>query len=212
MFLRRKYLLYSTEVLLDIYRGYVPEMQGYQWWIYRQDIERYKLNVNRFIVIPIYNWIKILLPYINFVNLDNNKCATGALCPERLIGIVNWHYYYEWLIIKNCKNTSNQGGVSVSCWATRNYHEYQGQAWYKMCMYILRISNGSGESFPSKREVPRDVRNTKVRKQDKFRRNWSRHLNTCKSQSWTGLGVRRSKRPLLACHTLCKCFMETAHN
>ena len=39
MFLCRKYLLYSTEVLLDIYREYVQQMQGYQWWIYRQDIE-----------------------------------------------------------------------------------------------------------------------------------------------------------------------------
>ena len=27
----------------------------------------------------------------------------------------------------------------------------------------------------SKREVPRDVRNSKVRRQDKFRRDWSRH-------------------------------------
>ena len=31
----------------------------------------------------------------------------------------------------------------------------------------------------SKREVPRGVRNSKVRRQDKFRRDWSRHKNTC---------------------------------
>ena len=61
----------------------------------------------------------------------------------------------------------------------------------------------------SKREVPRGVRNSKVRRQDKFRRDWSRHKNTCKSQSGTGPGVRRSKRPLLACHTRCRCSMET---
>ena len=66
--------------------------------------------------------------------------------------------------------------------------------------------------IPSKREVPRDVRNSKVRRQDKFRRDWSRHYNTCKSQSGTGPGVRRSKRPLLACRTRCICFMETLHN
>ena len=62
-----------------------------------------------------------------------------------------------------------------------------------------------------KREVPRDVRNSKVRKQDKVRRDWSRHKNTCKSQSGTGPGVRRSKRPLLECRTRCKCSMETLH-
>ena len=28
----------------------------------------------------------------------------------------------------------------------------------------------------------------------------------------TGPGVRRSKRPLLACHTRCICSMETLHN
>ena len=42
MFLFWKYLLYSTEVLLDIYREYVRQMQGYKWLIYRQDIERYR--------------------------------------------------------------------------------------------------------------------------------------------------------------------------
>ena len=28
----------------------------------------------------------------------------------------------------------------------------------------------------------------------------------------TGPGVRRSRRSLLACHTRCKCSMETTHN
>ena len=67
-------------------------------------------------------------------------------------------------------------------------------------------------AYLSKREVPRGVRNSKVRRQDKFRRDWSRHKNTCKSQSGTGPGVRRSKRPLSACHTRCICSMETLHN
>ena len=36
--------------------------------------------------------------------------------------------------------------------------------------------------------------------------------DTCKSESGTGPGVRRSKRPLLACRTRCICSMETLHN
>ena len=39
-----------------------------------------------------------------------------------------------------------------------------------------------------------------------------RLVSTCKSQSGTGPGVRRSKRPLLACRTRCICSMETLHN
>ena len=35
---------------------------------------------------------------------------------------------------------------------------------------------------------------------------------TCKSQSGTGPGVRRSKLPLLACCTRCKCSTETSQN
>ena len=69
------------------------------------------------------------------------------------------------------------------------------------------------QAMLSKREVPRDVQNSKVRRQDKFRRDWSRHKNTCKSQSGTGPGVWRSKYPLLACRTRCIiCSMETLHN
>ena len=64
----------------------------------------------------------------------------------------------------------------------------------------------------AKTEVPRDVRNSKVRKQDKFRRDWSQHENICKYQRRTGPGVRRSKRPLLAYRTRCKCSMETSGN
>ena len=42
MFLCPKYLLYSTEVLLNIYQECAKQSRGYQWWIYRQDIERYR--------------------------------------------------------------------------------------------------------------------------------------------------------------------------
>ena len=67
-------------------------------------------------------------------------------------------------------------------------------------------------SIESKKEVPRDARNSKVRKHDKFRWDWSRHQNACKSKCGTGPGVQRSKRPLLACHIRCKCSMEISHN
>ena len=40
----------------------------------------------------------------------------------------------------------------------------------------------------------------KVRKQDKFSKYWSQHLNTRKPQKGTGPGVRMSKHHLMACH------------
>ena len=45
---------------------------------------------------------------------------------------------------------------------------------------------------------------------DQLRRDWSQQWNACKTQSGTGPGVRRIKRPLLACRTLFNCFMETS--
>ena len=38
-----------------------------------------------------------------------------------------------------------------------------------------KMKTNEFDSQLSKREVPKDVRNSKVRKQDKFRRDWSRH-------------------------------------
>ena len=61
----------------------------------------------------------------------------------------------------------------------------------------------------SKIEVPKDVRNSKVWTHDKFKRDSSRRKNTCKSQSGTELGVRRSKRLLSECNTGCKCPFDT---
>ena len=37
------------------------------------------------------------------------------------------------------------------------------------------LPDTNGSLSRSKREVPRGVRNSKVRRQDKFRRDWSRH-------------------------------------
>ena len=80
--------------------------------------------------------------------------------------------------------------------------------------FCLRSSVNQAVSWgtvQSKRRVPRDVQNSTVLKQDKYRRDWScvSILETCKSQSGIGLGLRRSKRPLSACHTRCRCPMET---
>ena len=41
---------------------------------------------------------------------------------------------------------------------------------------------------------------------------WSQQKNICKSQNETGPGVLRSRRSVLACHTLCECSMETTRN
>ena len=41
-------------------------------------------------------------------------------------------------------------------------------------------------TFRSKIEVLRNVQNSKIRKQDKFRRDLSQHKNKCKSQGGTG--------------------------
>ena len=48
MFLCRKNLLYSTEVLLDIYREYVQQMQDYRNYLYKQSdkIRIYFINLD----------------------------------------------------------------------------------------------------------------------------------------------------------------------
>ena len=43
-------------------------------------------------------------------------------------------------------------------------------------------------SISSKIELPRDVRNSKGRRHDKFRKDWSQHKNKCKSQMGQGQG------------------------
>ena len=51
----------------------------------------------------------------------------------------------------------------------------------KCTFYLSKNEKGTGywklntSYLESKREVPRDVRNSKVRRQDKFMRDWSRH-------------------------------------
>ena len=45
------------------------------------------------------------------------------------------------------------------------------------------------------------------------RENWSQQLdNKQVRKKGLELGFRRDKRSLLACHTRCKCFMETTRN
>ena len=52
-------------------------------------------------------------------------------------------------------------------------------------------------------EVPRDVRNSKVRIHDKLRKKMVSTLEQKQVPHGTGPGVRRSKRPLLASRILC---------
>ena len=63
-------------------------------------------------------------------------------------------------------------------------------------------------------KVPRDIRKSIVRRKnnDKFGKGLVSTSRTYASPKGTGPGVRRSKRSLLACHTRCKCSMETTHN
>ena len=89
---------------------------------------------------------------------------------------------------------------------------HMNNEWYLSSQQVVSSHWLESNKTEAKTEVPRDVRNSKVQKQDKFRRYWSQHKNTCKSESGTGPGVRRSKRPLLACRTRCKCSMETSRN
>ena len=56
-------------------------------------------------------------------------------------------------------------------------------------------------------EVKRRVKTWQVR------RIWSQQLEHKQVPQWgTEPGVRKGKRSLLACHTRCKCSMETTHN
>ena len=43
------------------------------------------------------------------------------------------------------------------------------------CHKNTHLNRNVNSTCASKREVPRGVRNSKVRRQDKFRRDWSRH-------------------------------------
>ena len=65
--------------------------------------------------------------------------------------------------------------------------------------HFLRLVNAA-----SKLEIPGDVSNSKVQKQDKFRRDWSQHKTTCNSQSGTGQGVCSSCHVTLFANVLWK--------
>ena len=138
--------------------------------------------------------------------------------PDRRRGEVNWLFDVTMNDISVIYMTAHRcaGGLKKEVGptiglpaASRNTKFLRGPS-----VFHTTLRNKQVEFNPllSKIEVPRDVRNSKVRRQDKFRRDWSQHKNTCKSQSGTGPGVRRSKRPLLACRTRCICSMETLHN
>ena len=60
--------------------------------------------------------------------------------------------------------------------------------------------------------VPRDVRNSKVWKHDKFLERLVSILEHMHAQNGTGPGIRKSKRPLIASHTRYKGSVETSRN
>ena len=58
-------------------------------------------------------------------------------------------------------------------------------------------------------KVPRSIRGEKSSKHMASSRNM---VSTIGAQASPTIGVRKGKRSLLACHTRCKCSMETTHN
>ena len=65
---------------------------------------------------------------------------------------------------------------------------------------VVKQTRESTEGYSS-REKTRQVRE-----------NWSQQLGHKQIPKGTKPGVRKGKRPLLACHTRCKCSMETTRN
>ena len=62
-------------------------------------------------------------------------------------------------------------------------------------------------------KVPRDIQGTKSSKDIANSRNLVSTIGAQASQKrGTEPGVRKGKRSLLACHSRCKCSMETTHN
>ena len=63
------------------------------------------------------------------------------------------------------------------------------------------------------KKVPRGIRGEKSSKDMAVRGIWSQQLEHKQVPKWgTEPGARKGKRSLLACHTHCKCSMETTHN
>ena len=61
-------------------------------------------------------------------------------------------------------------------------------------------------------KVPRGIRGEKSSKEE-VRGIWSQQLEHYQVPKWgTEPGVRKDKHSLLACHTRCKCSMETTRN
>ena len=142
-----------------------------------------------------------------YVNIDKGRVE--IIYVTRNDGIITISPDYVLRLHDYCQHGINTKSVNI----TSSYCLYRICRARTFCVnFSLQTIWFDSLDCKSKTEVPRDVRNSKVRTQDKFRRNWSRHYNTCKSQIGTGPGVRRSKRPLLACRTRCKCSMETSHN
>ena len=159
--------------------------------------------VNRFSLNK-YHWQFASKMWKRHCNWKTCRIIIIRFCHLYITNLINknWTLWLFW--VENHVNRNWNWNKSILSF-TISILQYQ--LWQKYLLYaIFNIQHlySMPAMHISKREVPRGVRNSKVRRQDKFRRDWSRHQNTCKSQSGTGPGVRRSKRPLSACHTRCK--------
>ena len=64
-------------------------------------------------------------------------------------------------------------GLDVNATLHTDHSKWPGKN--ELGKIVKKVAGGYTRRVRSKREVPRGVRNSKVRRQDKFRRDWSRH-------------------------------------
>ena len=83
---------------------------------------------------------------------------------------------------------------------------------YERCQSSCE-EHGTSEHYKQNRESTEEYSKSIVRyNNDKFEKGFVSVSRTYASPKGAGPGVRRSKRPLSACHTRRKCSMETTQN
>ena len=100
-------------------------------------------------------------------------------CQSHFLVKIDYGVHYNLLAEIIYTTFSNNDAVydfykcNIKLHKTSNHNRYNTCTFMVLCWsywYAILFSD-----FKSKREVQREVGNSKVRKQDKFRRNWSRH-------------------------------------